>query len=70
MPVQEKSGSSEGFRELKEQSKQRWVLPFNIAIIYAGLNDKDQAFKWIDKSIEACGLLALAKVEIRRKSAP
>jgi hypothetical protein len=28
------------FDELKEQSKQRWVLPFNIAIIYAGLNDK------------------------------
>jgi tetratricopeptide (TPR) repeat protein len=50
--------------ELKELSKQRWVSPFNIAIVYAGLNDKDQAFEWLNKSIEARSLLALAKVEI------
>ena len=50
--------------ELKELSKQRWVSPFNIAIVYAGLNDKDQAFEWINKSIEARSLLALARVEI------
>jgi len=45
-------------------SKLRWVSPFNIAIVYSGLKDKDQAFEWINKSIEARGLLALAKVEI------
>ena len=50
--------------ELKELSKQRWVSPLPIAIIYAGLNDKDQAFDWLNKSIEARSLLALAKVEV------
>ena len=50
--------------QLKELSKQRWVSPFNIAIVYAGLKDNDQAFEWINKSIEARALLALAKVEI------
>jgi serine/threonine-protein kinase len=38
--------------ELKELSKQRYVPPYSIAIIYAGLNDKDQAFEWLNKSYE------------------
>ena len=50
--------------ELKELSKQRWVSPFNIAVIYAGLNDKDQAFEWLNKSFEARSLLPLLRVEI------
>ena len=50
--------------QLKELSKWHWVSPFNTAIVYAGLNEKDLAFEWISKAIEARGLLALAKVEI------
>ena len=33
--------------ELKEISKRRHVSPYNMAVVYAGLNDKDQAFKWL-----------------------
>jgi serine/threonine protein kinase/tetratricopeptide (TPR) repeat protein len=50
--------------DLKELSKQRWVSPINIAVIYAGLNDKDQAFEWLNKSFEARALLPLLRVEI------
>jgi tetratricopeptide (TPR) repeat protein len=50
--------------QLKELSKSHWVSPFNMAIVYAGLNEKDRAFEWISKAIEARGLLALARVEI------
>ena len=33
--------------ELKEISKRRHVSPYNMAVVYAGLNDKDQAFEWL-----------------------
>ena len=39
--------------KLKELSKQRYVSPYYIAIIYAGLNDKDQAFEWLNKAFDA-----------------
>ena len=39
--------------KLKELSKHRYVSPYNIAIVYAGLNDKDQAFEWLEKAYDA-----------------
>jgi TolB-like protein len=39
--------------ELKEVSKRRHVSPYNMAVVYAGLNDKDQAFEWLDLAYEA-----------------
>ncbi len=49
--------------ELKELSKQRYVPPYSIAIIYAGLNDKDQAFEWLNKSYEAYSWTHQLKVD-------
>ena len=50
--------------ELKELSKRRHVPPYSIAIIYAGLNDKDQAFEWLNKAYDARSFfIALLKVE-------
>jgi TolB-like protein/Flp pilus assembly protein TadD len=36
--------------ELKELSKKQYVPAYSIAIIYGGLNDKDQAFEWLNKA--------------------
>jgi tetratricopeptide (TPR) repeat protein len=36
----------------KELAKERDVSPYNFAIIYTGLGDKDQAFEWLEKCIE------------------
>jgi TolB-like protein/cytochrome c-type biogenesis protein CcmH/NrfG len=36
--------------ELRELSKKRYVPAYSIAIISAGLNDKDQAFEWLNKA--------------------
>jgi len=36
--------------ELHQLSKQRYVSPFYIALIYMGLGQKDQAFEWLEKA--------------------
>ncbi len=38
--------------ELKQLSGQEYVPAYDIALIYAGLGDKDQAFAWLDKAYE------------------
>ncbi|HXU09072.1 MAG TPA: tetratricopeptide repeat protein, partial [Blastocatellia bacterium] len=35
-----------------DQQKQRYVSPYTVATIYAGLGDRDQAFKWLEKAFE------------------
>ena len=38
--------------ELQQLTKQRYVAPFNFALIYVGLGDKDQAFAWLEKTYQ------------------
>jgi TolB-like protein/DNA-binding winged helix-turn-helix (wHTH) protein/Tfp pilus assembly protein PilF len=38
--------------DLKELSKQQYVSPFDFAVIYKGLGDKDQAFEWLNKTFD------------------
>ena len=38
--------------ELKQLSGQEYVPATSIALIYAGLGEKDQAFAWLDKGYE------------------
>ena len=40
------------FDELKDQSKHGYVSPFDFALIYMGLGEKDQAFEWLNKTLE------------------
>jgi len=52
--------------ELSEASKQRYVSPLLIALIHAGLGDRDQAFVWLEKAYEDHSfLLIFLKVEPR-----
>ena len=39
--------------ELLERSKRQYVSPDEIALIYASLGEKDQAFAWLDRAYEA-----------------
>lgn len=46
---------SEALKEidkLQELSKQRYVAPYNLALIYASLDDKDNALEWLEKAYE------------------
>ena len=38
--------------QLNEQSKQRYISPFNLAVIYGGLGDKRRAMEWLEKAYE------------------
>jgi tetratricopeptide (TPR) repeat protein len=38
--------------DLKTQSAHRYVSPFYLAFIYAGLGDHDQAIRWLNKSYD------------------
>jgi DNA-binding winged helix-turn-helix (wHTH) protein/TolB-like protein/tetratricopeptide (TPR) repeat protein len=54
---------------LKEQSKRRLVSPYGIAVIYAGLGEKDKALEWLDKAYEVRSFwLTTIKVDPRLES--
>ncbi len=44
--------AEDSLARLKEASKQRYVAPFDIAVVYAGLKDTDQTFKYLEMAYE------------------
>ncbi len=38
--------------EQKRLAAQGYISPYNFAIIYTGLGDKDKAFEWLEKGYE------------------
>jgi len=50
--------------QLEALSKRSFVTAFFVALVYAGLEDKDQAFLWLEKACEErFNRLAYLKVE-------
>ena len=50
--------------QLDELSKQKYVSAASVAIIYAGLGEKDKAFEWLGKAYDERSFsLALMKTE-------
>jgi DNA-binding winged helix-turn-helix (wHTH) protein/TolB-like protein len=47
-----KSEAQHVLSELQDLQGRRYVSPYTVAAIYAGLGDKDQAFKWLEKAYE------------------
>lgn len=39
-----------GLTELQERAKRQYVPPYDIALIYIGLGEKDKAFAWLEKA--------------------
>ena len=37
--------------DLEQLQAQRYVSPYTVAAIYAGLNDQDQSFNWLEKAV-------------------
>ena len=38
--------------DLQQLQDQRYVSPYTVAAIYAGLGDQEQAFKWLERAVE------------------
>ncbi len=50
--------------KLQRSSDKSYVSPYYFALIYAGLGDKNKAFEWLDKGLEAReGRMTLIKVD-------
>ncbi len=45
-----KAEAQKVLEHLKEMSAHGWVAPYNVAIIYVGLGEKDQAFDWLERA--------------------
>jgi tetratricopeptide (TPR) repeat protein len=50
--------------QLMEQSNKRYVSPFYVAIVYAGLGENDRALDWLDKAYaDHSNAIVFAKVD-------
>jgi DNA-binding winged helix-turn-helix (wHTH) protein/TolB-like protein len=47
-----KTEAQQVLNDLQQLQEQRYVSPYTVAAIYAGLGDDDQAFKWLDRAVE------------------
>jgi hypothetical protein len=37
---------------MKEMSEHSYIAPYNVAVIYAGLGEKDEAFTWLNRAYD------------------
>jgi tetratricopeptide (TPR) repeat protein len=42
----------ETLAELKRLTKERYVTPYGVALVYAGLGETDQALRWLERALE------------------
>ncbi|MBZ5554181.1 MAG: protein kinase [Acidobacteriia bacterium] len=47
-----KSEAEKVLEELKQRSMRSYVSPYNMAVVCAGLGEKDAAFQWLDKAYD------------------
>lgn len=47
-----KAEAQQVIADLQQLQGQRYVSPYTVAAIYAGLGDRDQAFKWLETAVE------------------
>lgn len=47
-----KSEATAAMRRMNELSKEEYVTPYGVALIYAGLDDKDHAMNWLQNAYE------------------
>jgi hypothetical protein len=40
-------------RTLEDTSREHYVPPYAMALVYAGLDDRDKVFGWLDKAFDA-----------------
>jgi hypothetical protein len=47
-----KTEAQQVLNDLQQLQAQRYVSPYTVAAIYAGLDDQQRAFEWLEKAVE------------------
>jgi eukaryotic-like serine/threonine-protein kinase len=47
-----KAKAQKVLEQLKQLSAKRYVAPYNVAVIYAGLGENDEAFRWLQRAYD------------------
>jgi TolB-like protein/Tfp pilus assembly protein PilF len=47
----DKEGARRELKKLLEQSRDKWVSPYSVALVYLGLEDRDEAFAWLERGL-------------------
>jgi tetratricopeptide (TPR) repeat protein len=56
-------------QQLLDKAKNKYVSPYDFAVIYAGLNDNDRAMEWLNKAFEEhAGFLVYVYLDPRLKT--
>jgi hypothetical protein len=50
----DKAGAESTLAELREMAQRRYISPYSIAIIHIGLDNKEEAFNWMEKLYRDC----------------
>jgi Tfp pilus assembly protein PilF len=48
----EKEKAQTLIRTLEDESRQQYIAPYFLAMVYTGLGDKDHAFAWLEKACD------------------
>jgi TolB-like protein/Flp pilus assembly protein TadD len=46
-----KAEANEELQKILDQSRLQWVSPYSVAMLYNGLDDREQTFKWLEKGL-------------------
>ena len=47
-----KSDATAALRQMNELTREEYVTPYGIALIFAGMNDKEHAIQWLQNAYE------------------
>ena len=46
-----KREANEELQKILDQSRMQWVSPYSVAMVYNGLDDREQTYKWLEKGL-------------------
>lgn len=61
----DKSEAQKVLGELTRLSEHRYVPPYDVAVVYTGLGEKEQAFRWLETAVEQHDFITRLKIEPR-----
>ncbi|HEX7317076.1 MAG TPA: tetratricopeptide repeat protein [Pyrinomonadaceae bacterium] len=55
MALSDEPGRARGvLEELRKLSRERYVPPYNLAMVHYGLGEREEALAWLEKAFEEC----------------